>query len=58
MFIPDVRSSTYGGMIMFDQMGNPVAVIGVDMLFGRKLTDATSGVDDIAVRLGKTTTSG
>lgn len=43
---------------MFDQLGNPVAVIGVDMLFGKTLTDATSGVNDIAVRLGKTTTSG
>ena len=53
MFIPDVKSSTYGGMIMYDQLGNPVAVIGVDMLLGTTLTDATSGVNNIAVRIGQ-----
>ena len=53
MFIPNATSSTYGGMIMYDQLGSPVAVIGVDMLFGKTLTDATSGVNNIAVRLGQ-----
>jgi hypothetical protein len=51
MFIPSVSESTYGGMILFDQLDNPIAVIGVDMLTHMTLTDASAGVANIAVRL-------
>lgn len=51
MYVPSVTESTYGGMILFDQLGNPMAVIGVDMIAHTTLTDASAGVNDIAVRL-------
>lgn len=53
MFVPDVTESTYGGMMIFDQFGNALAVIGVDMLFGKTLTDATANVNDITVNLNQ-----
>ena len=53
MFIPEVTSSTYGGMVMFDQFGDVVATIGVDMLTGRTLTDATTGVSNVQALLGQ-----
>jgi hypothetical protein len=51
MFVPDVTESTYGGMRMFDQLGNSVATIGVDMLTHRTLTSATSDVGNVDVLL-------
>ncbi len=53
MFIPNVTESTYGGMVMFDQLGDTVAVIGVDMLTGMTLTSATADVNNVAVNLGQ-----
>lgn len=48
LFGPDVRESTHGGMELIDQLGSPVAVIGVDMLLGTTLTDASGNVANIA----------
>ena len=53
MFIPNATDSTYGGMFMFDQLGHPVAVIGVDMLTHKTLTNASIDVADINVLLGQ-----
>lgn len=52
MFIPKVIDSTYGGMTLYDQLGNSMAVIGVDMAAGKTLTNATMSVNDVAVNLG------
>jgi hypothetical protein len=53
MYVPNVIESTYGGMWMFDQTGNSIAVIGVDMATGQTLTSATDRVNNIAVNLGQ-----
>jgi PEP-CTERM motif len=51
MFVPNVTESTYGGMEIYDQFGQLLAIIGVDMLVHKTLTSATSNVNDIAVNL-------
>lgn len=53
MFVPNVTEGTYGGMEMYDQVGNLLAVIGVDMSVGKTLTSASTDVSDIAVNLGQ-----
>ena len=54
MFIPVATESTFGGMALFDQVGgNWMAVIGVEMIGGMTLTDATIGVNNVAVKFGE-----
>ena len=53
IFLPAVTESAYGGMVMFDQLGNIVATIGVDMLAGSTLTDATLGIANVKANLGQ-----
>jgi len=53
MFVPNVSESTYGGMEIYDQFGQLLAIIGVDMLAHTTLTSATSNVNDIAVNLNQ-----
>lgn len=53
MFVPDVTESTYGGMFMFDQGGNYIGVIGLDMLSHKTLTSANTDINNIDVNINQ-----
>ena len=53
MFVPDVTESTYGGMFMYDQLGNSIGVVGLEMLSHMTLTSASTGVNNFAVNIGQ-----
>jgi hypothetical protein len=52
MFVPDLTENTYGGMFMYDQFGDYIGVIGVDMSTHTTLTSANDGVNNISVNIG------
>ncbi len=53
MFVPaGVTQSTFGGIFVFDAAGNSVGVLGVDMITGQSLSNATGGVSNIAATAG------
>ncbi len=53
MFVPaSVTQSTFGGIFVFDAAGKSVGVLGIDMLTGQSLSNATGGVSNIAAIAG------
>lgn len=53
MFVPDVTESTYGGMFMYDQLGNSIGVVGLEMLSHMTLTSASADINNFAVNIGQ-----